>query len=109
MNADPALLHRRLLQQPGDFEPLLQRVQRLQALNRLLQGWTSEPWLSAIRIANLRGDTLVIYADNAAAMTSLRYRSESLLDWLKQQGVPVLKLDLRIRPSQQPPESKRRP
>ena len=98
MNADPALLHGRLLQQPGDFEPLLQRVRRLQALDGLLQGWTSEPWLAAIRVANLRGDTLVVYADNAAALTALRYRRESLLDWLQQQGVPVLKLDLRVRP-----------
>ena len=101
MNADPALLHGRLLQQPGDFEPLLQRVRRLQALNSLLQRWTSEPWLTAIRVANLRGETLVVYADNAAALTALRYRRDSLLGWLQQQGVPVLKLDMRVRPRPQ--------
>lgn len=97
--ADPALLHGRLLQQPGDIEPLLQRVRRIEALDRALHLWTGEPWLAAIRVANLRGDTLVVFADSASAATALRYRRDDLLDYLRQRhGLAVSRIEAKVRP-----------
>lgn len=98
--SDPALLHSRLLQQAGDdVETLLQRVRRIEALDRALHQWSSEPWLSAIRVANLRGDTLVVFSDNAAAATTMRYRREDLLTHLREQyGLKVGRLETKVRP-----------
>lgn len=97
--ADPALLHGRLLQQSGDIEPLLQRVRRIEALDRALHQWTAEPWLAAIRVANLRGDTLVVFADSASAATALRYRRLELLDYLRQRhGLSVNRIEAKVRP-----------
>lgn len=98
-NADPALLHGRLLQQPGDFEPLLHRVRRIEALDRALHQWTTEPWLAAIRVANLREDTLVVFADRAANATTLRYRRDDLLAYLRERhGLNVDRLEVKVRP-----------
>lgn len=99
MNAELAPLHGRLLRQPGEFETLLQRVARIEALNRTLQQWTREPWLASIRVANLREDTLVVYSENAAALTSLRYRRDALLAWFRDQhGISVNKLQTSVKP-----------
>jgi len=98
--SDPALLHSRFLQQAGDdTETLLQRVRRIEALDRALHEWSREPWLSAIRVANLRGDTLVVFSENAAAATTMRYRREDLLAFLRKRlGLEVARLETKVRP-----------
>jgi len=97
--SDPALLHNRLLQQAGDVETLLQRVRRIETLDRALHQWASDPWLSAIRVANVRGDTLVVFSDNAAAATTMRYRREDLLTYLREQhGFGFGRLETKMRP-----------
>lgn len=97
--SDPDLLHSRLLQQAGDVEPLLQRVRRIEAWDRALHQWCSEPWLSAIRVANLRGDTLVVFSDNAAAATTMRYRREDLMAYLRERhGLKVGRVETKVRP-----------
>ncbi len=97
--SDPALLHSRLLQKAGDFEPLLQRVRRIEMLDRAVHQWTGEPWLSAIRVANLRGDTLVVFSDSATAATMLRYRREDLMTYLREQhGLEISRLETKVRP-----------
>lgn len=97
--SDPALLHSRLLEQAGDVETLLQRVRRIETLDRALHQWSTERWLSAIRVANLRGDTLVVFADNAAAATTMRYRREDLLTYLRERhGLEVGRLETKVRP-----------
>jgi hypothetical protein len=89
----------RLLQQPGDFETLLQRVQRIETLDRAVHQWIVEPWLSAIRVANLRGDTLVVFSESAAAATMLRYRRDDLMSFLKQRhGLVVTRIEAKVRP-----------
>jgi hypothetical protein len=96
---DPALLHSRLLQQAGDVETLLQRVRRIEALDRAVHQWSGDPWLSAIRVANLRGDTLVLFSDNAAAATTMRYRREDLMAYLRERhGLNVSRLETKVRP-----------
>lgn len=98
-NAEPAQLHGRLQQQSGDIENLLQRVRRIETLDRVLHQWTTDPWLAAIRVANLRGDTLVVFADTAAAATMLRYRREDLLAYLRRQHGPEIgRLEVKVRP-----------
>ena len=97
--SDPALLHSRLLQQPGDIETLLQRVKRIESLDRAVHQWTGEPWLSAIRVANLRGDTLVVFSDSATAATMLRYRRADLITYLREQhGLEISRLETKVRP-----------
>ncbi|THD02055.1 hypothetical protein B1810_16325 [Panacagrimonas perspica] len=89
----------RLLQQPGDFETLLQRVQRIETLDRAVHQWIVEPWLSAIRVANLRGDTLVVFSESAAAATMLRYRRDDLMSYLRQRhGLVVSRIETKVRP-----------
>lgn len=98
-NADPAPLLGRLLQQPGEFVSLLQRVRHIEALDRALHQWSSEPWLATIRVANLRGDTLVLFADRAANATTLRYRRDDLLTFLREQhGLAVQRIEVKVRP-----------
>lgn len=89
-----------MLQQAGDdTETLMERVRRIEALDRALHQWSSEPWLSAIRVANLRGDTLVVFSDNAAAATTMRYRREDLMAYLREQhGLVVGRLETKVRP-----------
>lgn len=97
--SDPVLLHGRLLQQPGDLDTLLQRVRRIEALDHVLHQWSGESWLSAIRVANLRGDTLVVFSDSAASATMLRYRREDLLTYLRgQHGLAISRLETKVRP-----------
>lgn len=99
MNADPALLHGRLLRQPGEFVTLLQQVQRIEALDRALRQWTNDPWLSAIRIANLRGDTLILFSDSAAALTTLRYQHEGLTAFFRDRhGIAISRIEARVKP-----------
>lgn len=98
-NADPALLHGRLLGQPGEFVNLLQQVQRIEALDRTLRQWTKDPWLSAIRVANLRGETLVLFSDSAAALTTLRYQHESLTAFFRDRhGIVISRIEARVKP-----------
>ncbi len=53
----------------------------------------------ALHVANLRDGTLVIHADNAAALTALRYRVNDLLHSLKSKfGPECSRIDAKVRP-----------
>lgn len=100
MTADPSSLHGRLAKKPGDFGELLEQVRRIEALNLALRQWTKEPWLDSIRVANLRDGTLVLFADNAAVATALRYRRESLEIFLRERcGLAIKRIEAKVRPS----------
>lgn len=100
MSAELTPLHGRLTKEPGDLEPLLQQVRHIQAVQQACRHWSSEPWMQAIRVANVRAGTLVIHADSAAALTALRYRREALLGYLREQyGWPLTRLETRVRPN----------
>lgn len=99
MTPDPSSLHGRLSRQPGSFGSLLDQVRRIEALDQALRRWTNEPWLDSIRVANLRGDTLVLFVDNAAAATTLRYRREALQAYLCDRcGVAISEIEAKVRP-----------
>lgn len=100
MTADPSSLHGRLAGSPGELSGLLDQVRRIEALNRALRQWTKDPWLDSIRVANLRGDTLVLFADNAAVATALRYRREALGAYLDERcGLRIKRIEAKVRPS----------
>lgn len=89
-----------LSQQPQTVRDLLSRAQRLTAINNELQSqWSSEPWVQSIRIANIRGNTVVIFAQTAASLVPLRYRKASLLGLLKERfNLTCTEIDARVRP-----------
>lgn len=92
-------LHGRIRQEPGSLLGLLTRVDRIDLLNRALRGWTTEPWLNAIRVANASDEALILFADNAAVLTTLRYKREALLLYLREQyGQPFSRIEARVRP-----------
>lgn len=98
MSAEPSRLHGRLLKKPGDLESLLDRIQRIEALDRVLHQWSNESWLANIRVANLRGDTLVVFSDSAASLTTLRYQRENLLTWLREHhGLAISRIEARVK------------
>lgn len=99
MSAELAPLHGRLLQQPGEFDNLLQRIRRIEALDHALRLWLGDTSPGAIRVANLRGETLVVFADSAASLTSLRFQQEALLAYLRERhGIPLSRIDAKVRP-----------
>lgn len=88
-----------LRQQPADKGSLLNRARLIADLNRALPSWSAEPWISLIRIANIRDETLIIHVRSATALVPLRYRSESLLTWLNTRfQIECRKLEAKVRP-----------
>lgn len=89
----------RPLQQWLDNSSPLQRARQLALINRSLDRWCDEPWVRQLRIANLRGGTLVVYSSSAAALVPLRHRRQAFLEWLNQQfQLGCTELDVRVRP-----------
>lgn len=100
MPKDAEPLSNWLKYQPSSVRGLLSRAQRLSRINQALQAqWASEAWVQSIRIANIRGNTVVIYAQTASAMIPLRYRREALLAFLRQNfELNCLEIDAKVRP-----------
>lgn len=96
---DSQALPQWLTRQPRTVRDLMDRAQFLAGLDRLLHQWSDDPWLAQIRLANVRGDTLVLFSSSAAALVQLRYRKQSLLDWLNRQaGLNCTQIDAKVRP-----------
>lgn len=88
-----------LRQQPSELRGLLDRARLLADINRALPSWSAEPWVALIRVANVRGETLVIHARTAAALVPLRYRSTALLAWLNQRfRLGCTKTEAKVKP-----------
>src|SRR3546814_6288654 len=51
-------------------------------INRSLPSWCAEPWVRQIRVANIRGQTVVVFSASASALVPLRHRSSTFLLWL---------------------------
>ena len=98
MHDDKPLLDQ-LRQQQTPLSDLIERAERIASLDKALRQWTSEPWFDAIRLANIRGETVVLYASNAAALVPLRYRQQSLLSFIRDQlQLPCSKLETKVKP-----------
>lgn len=86
--------------QPRTIRDVLNRARYIEDLNRQLRQWSDEPWLAQIRIANIRDETVVVFSSSAAALVQLRYRKQSLLDWLNARtGLECARIDARVRPA----------
>ena len=100
MHDDAATLIGTLRQQPNPLRDLIERAERLAALDDALRQWTQEPWFQSIRLANIRGDTVVLFASNAAALVPLRYRQQELLNFLRDSlKLSCTRLETKVRPS----------
>jgi hypothetical protein len=103
---DPLTLKQCLGQNASQLAGTLTRARRLSEINRHLSEWSPEPWVAHLRIANVRGDTLVIYSISATALVPLRYRSASLLAWLgSRYQLVCTRVETRVRPP--PADAKR--
>ncbi|HZP11021.1 MAG TPA: DciA family protein [Nevskiaceae bacterium] len=88
-----------VLGQPQQLQGLLARASRLGDIQRELRAYLQQPWANALRVANLRGTTLVIHADQAAAATAFRHRHDEVLKALSQKlGLPLQRIELKVRP-----------
>tara|TARA_R110000787_G_scaffold12074_9_gene39231 strand:+ start:329 stop:664 length:336 start_codon:yes stop_codon:yes gene_type:complete len=98
-NAEPALLHGRLQAQPGKLENLFDLVRQIRELDDAVSAWLGDSEQQSVRVANLRAETLVVFSDNAAATTRLRYQREDLLEHLRQHhGFDVYRLEIKVKP-----------
>jgi hypothetical protein len=79
---------------------LLARADRLLQIESALREWAEDARLArSLRIANERGGRLLVYADSAAAATTLRYRRQELIQFLRQKlGLNATAIDVKIRP-----------
>ncbi|SHH22401.1 hypothetical protein SAMN04488068_2951 [Hydrocarboniphaga daqingensis] len=99
MQDDARPLLTQLRAQASPLRDLIGHAERIAALDVALRRWTSEPWFQSIRLANIRGDTAVLFATNAAALVPLRYRQQALLDYMREQlRLPCTKLETKVRP-----------
>ena len=85
---------------PEGFQMILNHTQRLGALNRILRGCIPAPLNQHCQVANLRDNLLILHADSSAWALKLRYSSQTLLQQLRQYGVPGLSaIEVKVRPN----------
>lgn len=80
---------------------VLNRGRLLASMNQALKDqWAQEIWIDQIRIANIRGTTLVVFVQTAAALIPLRYKKQALLDFLKREfELRCTELDAKVVPN----------
>jgi hypothetical protein len=87
------------LQSVSSLRHLLDRAQRLSEASLALRAWLDQPWARHLRIANLRGDTIMLYSSSASALIPLRQQQGPILRFLSQQlGVNLSRLEAKVRP-----------
>ncbi|WP_348819662.1 hypothetical protein [Fontimonas sp. SYSU GA230001] len=96
---EPRNLKQILSQNPQRTGGVITRAQRLADINRSLRDWCDEPWVHQVRIANIRGDTAVLYASSAPALLRARQRQRALLAWLKTRHLlSCTRIEAKVRP-----------
>jgi hypothetical protein len=90
-----------LARQNSGIQDILQRGKALAAINQALkQHWSDEPWINQIRVANIRGTTLVVFSQTAAIQIPLRHQKQNLLNFLQQQlGLTCTELEVKVVPN----------
>lgn len=100
MRADVPPLHHQLRQQSGRLRELFDKAEQIGSLDRVVHEWLREPWLESVRVANVRGETLVLFVSTGAALVPLRYRGPSLLEYLQRRlGTGFTKLEAKVKPA----------
>lgn len=77
---------------------LMARADALLQYQQALQEWQSGSPLDALRVVNLRNGILVIHADNASALTTLRFRQKELLQYLQGYGYQCSDIEAKVAP-----------
>ena len=96
---DPQSFKQCLRQGGKALDATLSRARWLADIGLSLSEWTQDPWIKEIRVANIRDETIVIYAASAAALVPLRHRSHALLAWLNaRHQLRCTRIDTRVRP-----------
>lgn len=94
----------------GRIECLLARAQKLQALDRTLAAALAPELASQVQVANLREGELTIVTPSAALATRLRMEAPQLVSRLREAGVALWTIEVRVAPpglSQTPTRRKR--
>ncbi|MES0873855.1 hypothetical protein [Sinimarinibacterium thermocellulolyticum] len=116
--SDPRPIQQILRQHTSMAGATLARAEQIAGINRSLRDWRDAPWIRDVRIANLRGDTVVVYATSAAALVPLRGLAPSLLTWLQTRyQIACTRIETKVRPAPQrthgrvyrPPPPERKP
>lgn len=96
----PSLRDLLIHQEPKTVE-ILSRGRILVSINQSLKAhWAHEAWIDQIRVANIRGTTLVVFAQTAAALIPLRYKKQALFNFIQQEfDLPCTELDAKVVPN----------
>lgn len=85
---------------PSGLPGLLERAERLARATELIHTRLGAPWATAVRAANLRGATLVLFVDTAAVLVPLRRWQTRLLDLVEPAlGSRPQKIQAKVRPA----------
>ncbi len=96
---------RRFVDAGSTLENLRMHAQRLIELQRHVEAALPAPLAAVCHVANLKGDTLLIHADNGAVAAKLRQATPSLVEALAAQGVQLAAIKIATRPAHTaPPE-----
>lgn len=86
---------------PSGFPGTLARARRLQELETLVKGLLGPEFTGEVRVANLRGATLVLVTPSAAIAARLRMEANDLASTLRARGADdIERIELRIAPLQ---------
>ena len=96
---------RRFVDAGSTLENLRVHAQRLIELQRHVEAALPATLAAVCHVANLKGDTLLIHADNGAVAAKLRQATPRLVEALAAQGVQLAGIKIATRPAHAaPPE-----
>ena len=89
-----------LLQQPeGDVKALMDRLARIQTVNRDLKSYFNPTIAPHCRAVNIRKSTLVVAVDSPAWANKVRFQLSELLSHLRKNGfVSLANIELIVQP-----------
>ncbi len=95
----PRSITQLLATNPESLQAVLAHTQHLETLNRVLRDCLPAPLNQHCQVANLRNNILILHADSSAWALKLRYNNRTLLQQLRQKGLPALNsLEVKVRP-----------
>ena len=85
-----------LLDQNRDFSPVLRWHEWLQRLDAALSPHLPSEMRRSVRVASQEGQRLVLVARHAAAAARLRQLTPRLVNALREKGIPVLEITVKV-------------
>lgn len=85
---------------PTTVRSVLARARYLRGIQDAIREHLAAPWSHSVRVANLRGRTLILYTDNASALNQMRFRTDELLAFLQERfGTSFRQIEIKLRPA----------